>query len=105
MPRTPLAPLRCACLVLLLAGCNEFDPYNRAGMWQPSGANAINVAVMVQNPSDLLRGRGTAGSPGIQAGPAVARLWDGKSVALPSTSSEATGAGQGRAGATAGGTN
>ncbi len=53
--------LRCALLaaVLSIAACQEMDPYARNDMWQPTGANAGNIAAMVANPYDLIRGRGS----------------------------------------------
>ena len=53
--------LRCALLavVLSVAACQEMEPYARNDMWQPTGANAGNIAAMVANPYDLLRGRGS----------------------------------------------
>ena len=53
--------LRCALLaaVLSVAACQEMDPYARNDMWQPTGANAGNIAAMVANPYDLIRGRGS----------------------------------------------
>lgn len=53
--------LRCTMLaaVLSVAACQEMDPYARNDMWQPTGANAGNIAAMVANPYDLIRGRGS----------------------------------------------
>lgn len=86
-----------AVTALAAAGCSETDPYLRPGMWQPTGANNLNLVAMVANPNDLIRGRGTSGTPGIEATPPVTRYWAGRPVALPSTSSQAAGQGQGRA--------
>jgi type IV pilus biogenesis protein CpaD/CtpE len=62
--------------LLLMAGCAETDPYRRPGMWQPEGANAANIAAMVERPSDLVRGRSDR-TPEIRQGrDAVERLWD-----------------------------
>jgi uncharacterized membrane protein YgcG len=44
---------------LCVAACQEMDPYARTDMWQPTGANAGNIAAMVANPYDLIRGRGS----------------------------------------------
>ena len=83
-------------VALLLAGCAETDPYQRTGMWQPVGANTLNLAAMVVNPNDLLRGRGTTATPGIEAVPPVLRYWANRPTVLPTTSSQAASAGQGR---------
>ena len=89
--------------LVAVAGCTEMEPYNRAGMWQPTGANTLNLAAMVANPRDLIRGRGTVGTPAIEAVPPVNRYWSGRVVALPTTSSQSTGTGQGRAATASGG--
>ena len=44
--------------LLMLAGCDQLDPMMRTDRWQPSGANAGNLAAMVADPHDLIRGRG-----------------------------------------------
>ena len=44
--------------MLGLAACQDLDPYTRSGTWQPTGANQGNLAAMVANPYDLIRGRG-----------------------------------------------
>lgn len=74
----------------LLAGCDAVDPYRRAGMWQPTGANTLNLAAMVERPGDLVRGRGTRGTPGVEAAPAVSRYWAARAAPLPSTTSQGT---------------
>jgi uncharacterized membrane protein YgcG len=53
--------LRCGLLaaVLSVAACQAMDPYARNDMWQPTGANAGNIAAMVANPYDLIRGHGS----------------------------------------------
>ena len=45
--------------VLVLAACQQMDPYTRTDEWQPNGANAGNISAMVADPYDLIRGRGT----------------------------------------------
>ena len=76
-------------LVLLLGGCAETDPYRRIGAWQPNGANSLNLAAMLVQPRDLIRGRGTTGTPGVEATPAVTRFWAGRPAPLPTSSSQA----------------
>lgn len=63
-------------LFTLVAGCAESDPYRRAGMWHPSGANAANIAAMASRPADLVRGRDTAHANGQEAVSAVQRMRD-----------------------------
>jgi type IV pilus biogenesis protein CpaD/CtpE len=61
-------------LLGLLASCNAMEPYDRIGVWRPTGANQANLAAMVVHPADLARGRGTAGADGHLAAAAVDRL-------------------------------
>ena len=70
-------------VVVLLAGCAETDPYLRPGMWQPTGANTINLAAMVANPRDLVRGRGERGMYAPQSTAPVSHLWSGTLTPLP----------------------
>jgi type IV pilus biogenesis protein CpaD/CtpE len=65
-----------ALVLLLLAGCAATDPYRRPGMWQPTGAAAGNLAVMLENPHDLIRGRGETKPPPKRGIDPVLRLWD-----------------------------
>ena len=74
-------------LSTLLGGCSQTDPYTREGMWQPVGANAINLATMLERPADLVRGHGAQGAPAIQAVPPVVAIWTGKLTPLPDVSS------------------
>lgn len=60
---TPTIPdvraLLCLGLVALAcAGCAMTDPYQRDGMWQPTGAIPANIAAMVADPNDLIAGHG-----------------------------------------------
>ncbi len=72
---------------LLLAGCADTDPYRRAGQWQPTGANSLNLAAMVVNPRDLIRGHGDRASDGSESVAGVTRLWSGRVTPLPGGSS------------------
>jgi hypothetical protein len=71
------------------AGCAYTDPYTRAGMWQPNGANAVNLAAMVADPADLLRGHGDPGPQSALATAAVNRLLSGRPKPLPALSGDA----------------
>lgn len=73
-------------VVTLLAACDQYDPYHRTDVWYPTGASASNLAVMVANPSDLIRGRGTQRSDGKEAVLAVDRVWLDKPKPLPDLS-------------------
>ena len=75
-PRTPL-PLRplAVLLCLALAGCHEYDTYNRPGVWHPDDANVANIAAMASRPADLIRGHGAGESDGRAAVGAIDRLW------------------------------
>ncbi len=92
-------------LLVMLAGCEERDTLRRTDVWYPTGANAANIAAMVANPSDLIRGRGARGSDGTEAAMAVERLWQDKTKPLPQVSdSSAIGGGVGGNGNGGGGT-
>lgn len=68
---------------LALSGCAQLDPFQREGIWKPSGVNDANIAATVDNPADLARGRedarGTVRTPTI----AVDRLWAGAPAQRP----------------------
>lgn len=72
-----VAPLALLALGGALAGCSATDPYERAGIWRPSGVNEANIAAQVANPADLVRGRGEAGGSVRGSSTAVERLWQG----------------------------
>lgn len=92
-------------LLVMVAGCEELDPQRRTDVWYPTGTNAANIAAMVANPNDLIRGRGATGSSGKEATLAVDRLWQDKTKPLPvvNDSSGATGGGGGGSGGGGGG--
>ena len=72
-----VAPLALLALSGALAGCSATDPYEKAGIWRPSGVNEANIAAQVANPADLVRGRGETGGAVRSGGPAVERMWQG----------------------------
>ena len=76
---------RIACLGLLLAmgGCAFTDPYERAGVWRPNGANDANLIAMVKTPSDLVQGVGDGLGNGQLAAAAIERLRADKVKPLP----------------------
>jgi type IV pilus biogenesis protein CpaD/CtpE len=61
--------------LLVLAGCDSRDPYRRTDVWQPTGANAGNLAAMVADPQDLLAGRGDARMNASEPAIAASRIW------------------------------
>ena len=70
--------MRAILIVLALAACSkQVDPYTRDGMWQPSGANSLNLAAMTANPADLVHGHGDPGPQPVTAAAAVNRLLAG----------------------------
>ena len=71
-------------LCFTLAGCHEYDTYNRPGVWHPDAANAANIAAMASRPEDLIRGHGAGETDGRAAVGAIDRLW-------PDSSPTATG--------------
>ncbi len=78
-------PLSLAALALsgALAGCTTLDPLTREGLWHPSGANEANLAAMVADPADLVRGKDYEGTDGQMAAAAVARLRVNRVKQLP----------------------
>jgi hypothetical protein len=94
-----------ALLSLLPLGCAATDPFLREGVWNPTGANAANLATMVADPLDLARGRNDATVDGRLAGAAVTRLRHDRVKPLPASdtmSSGSSGGGSAPAGAPAG---
>jgi len=67
-------------LLALLGGCNgaSLDPYQRTDVWIPEGANDGNLAAMVVNPNDLIRGQSDSGPRSKMGTTAVERLWRGE---------------------------
>ncbi len=75
-------------LLLLPAACTQTDLFYRAGDWTPQGANARNLAAMVAEPSDMVRGRGDTGADSPLAIAAVSRLMEGKAKPLANAASQ-----------------
>jgi hypothetical protein len=72
------------CMTLGLCACGSHtDQAARGNVWRPSGANEINLAAMVANPSDLLQGVGMPNADGQEAAAAVLRLRAGHVKPLP----------------------
>jgi hypothetical protein len=68
---------------LAVAGCEEYDPLYREGLWQPMHVNRTNLTMAVANPADLVRGHGVPTADGQLAAAAVQRLHDNKVKKLP----------------------
>ena len=80
--------------LLSLASCSEaYDPLYRDGLWEPTHPNRANLALMVANPTDLVRGTGRATADGQLAAAAVDRLRNDKVKKLPAADVAAFGAG------------
>jgi hypothetical protein len=75
-------------LLLLPAACAQTDPVYRPGDWMPQGVSARNLAAMVAEPTDMVRGHGEAGADSPLAIAAVTRLMEGKAKLLPTASSQ-----------------
>ncbi|GAC1340316.1 MAG: hypothetical protein NVSMB18_10110 [Acetobacteraceae bacterium] len=71
-------------LVLCAGGCAANDPYRASDRWQPTGANAGNLAAMAATPRDLVAGRSRRSGSGRPEIDAVERLWDGRARPLAS---------------------
>jgi hypothetical protein len=61
--------------LLTLAACQEMDPYSRPDTWQPTGANAGNIAAMAADPHDLIRGRGAQQVDSHASSLAIGHVW------------------------------
>ena len=91
--------LRALSLMLLVSRLRANDPYRASDLWQPTGANAGNLATMAARPRDLLVGRGRDASRTVSSkADAVERVWQGRCSALinPTASSAAATANSGR---------
>ena len=91
--------------VLCLAACQDMDPYTRSDTWQPTGANQGNLAAMVANPNDLIRGRGVTTVDTKDTTLAIDRVWTDQPKALldPGGGGSSGGGGGGGSGGSGGG--
>jgi type IV pilus biogenesis protein CpaD/CtpE len=81
--------------VLMLAGCEDLDPYHKPYVWYPTGASEANLAAQLANPNDLIRGRGVTTADGNLAAAAVTRAREDKAKPLPNPGAGGGGAGGG----------
>jgi type IV pilus biogenesis protein CpaD/CtpE len=91
-PIRPLAVVLAA-LALALSGCQPLDPYQRTDVWTPTGANAGNIAAMVANPQDLIRGHGTPIEDAHEPVTAVGHVWNDQPKPLGFTGGGGSGGG------------
>lgn len=57
-----------------LAGCSQFDPYQRTGTWHENNAINHNIAVELQNPSDMVSGQSSPTLTGTIAVGAISKI-------------------------------
>jgi type IV pilus biogenesis protein CpaD/CtpE len=89
--------------VLVLAACQQMDPYTRTDEWQPNGANAGNISAMVADPYDLIRGRGTDVSDSKASNHFIGHVWSDQPKSLLGTGGSGGGSGAGGSGGGSGG--
>jgi type IV pilus biogenesis protein CpaD/CtpE len=71
-------------LLGLLVGCAANDPLLSENTERPTGANELNIAAQVANPTDLVHGReAIGGADGSRAAEAIVRLRTGHVKPLP----------------------
>ncbi|GBQ93114.1 hypothetical protein AA0522_0171 [Gluconacetobacter liquefaciens NRIC 0522] len=74
------------CALVLLAGCASLEPYRKPYAWHPVGANQANLAAMVADPHDLVRGQSEQETDAQAPVLAIERVREDKPKRLPSTS-------------------
>jgi hypothetical protein len=70
-------------LLIVLAGCDRTDPYQREGAWRPNGANNSNLRAMIVVPSDLAVATRAGPADGELAAAALSRLHQDRVRPLP----------------------
>jgi len=88
--------------LVALAGCDSRDPYLRTDVWEPTGANAGNIAAMVADPHDMIRGRDSFIQNANEPALAVNHVWLDQPKPL-STAPGGGGASGGASGGSSGG--
>jgi type IV pilus biogenesis protein CpaD/CtpE len=84
------------------AGCEQRDPYLRTDVWRPTGANAGNIAAMVANPYDLIRGHGVTREDAKASALAVDHIWTNQPTPLLLQSGSSSGGGNSSGGSGSG---
>ncbi|MGE0226254.1 MAG: hypothetical protein AB7F35_24100 [Acetobacteraceae bacterium] len=91
--------IRTGLLILAMAaattGCMDRDPYRRTDVWRPTGANAANLAAMVANPNDLIRGTDSRRTDTKASVIAVDRIWSDRPRPFHSSAGGKSGGGGG----------
>jgi len=72
-----------AAAVATLAGCDQYDPLYREGLWRPNHSNRTDTVVQAAYPADLVHGTGSRTTDGVLAADAIQRLHDDKVKKLP----------------------
>ncbi len=94
-----VAPRRILWLVIVtsaplaLGACQVPDTSGADATWSPKGINAANLAAMVADPADLVRGRDDAGPEHKLAAHAVIDLWSNPTGAAQGAASGGSGSG------------
>ncbi|MCB8875900.1 hypothetical protein [Acidisoma silvae] len=83
------------------AGCAMTDPYQRDGMWQPTGAIPANIAVMVADPNDLIAGHGESTPTHYDSTIPIDRIMADKPKGLDGSTGSSSGSGTGNNAASA----
>jgi uncharacterized membrane protein YgcG len=95
-----------------LGACQQIDPYTRSDTWQPTGSVQGNLAAMVANPNDLIRGRGVPTEDTKEPTLAINHVWTdqpktlldpGGATGTGSSGSGGSGSGSGGSGSGSGG--
>jgi type IV pilus biogenesis protein CpaD/CtpE len=87
---------------ILLVGCAATEPYQQPSLWSQTGANAANLAAMLEASADLVRGRTFAGTDAVAADGAINRLQHDRVKPLTDTTTTASSSGASGGGAGAG---
>jgi hypothetical protein len=85
------------------AGANYLDPYEKPYTWHPTGAPAANLAAQLDNPRDLVAGRGGPEGDTTESSLAIERVWQDRPKQIAGASGGGSGGGTGASGASPGG--
>lgn len=71
------------------SGADYSDPYTKPYVWHPTGAPTANLAAQLDNPRDLVSGRGGIEGDAKESSLAVERVWQDrpKQITAPSSGS------------------